>query len=264
VIEALLDEPSGRIAPVKTDSEGRFSFASLVAGNYKLTALAREYLPMESRAAGRTPIDLTLRPGERLEALSVRLVPSSRLSGFVSGPGGGPVIASLTLLQADSKLVYAQTRSSSDGAFAFSDLPQGSYLLSAIASDGLAAHTSPLQIAVGEARRSDLTLNGRSFLVRGQIEPREANAVLPAQLNWLVERLPSARSSPVGSFPPFVAPAVRYSPAAGTFEMRVLPGVYRITSSSPDFVWCSPTAVVVVQDADVVSGLTMQLFRACR
>lgn len=128
---ALADEGSHRTTNrTNTDAEGRFLFASVAAGAYKIGARTESGI-------GRELLRLTMKPGQQVRGL--RLVfdedASLEISGKVTNESGAPVAALLTLDRLRYPGSAAQSTGSTavDGTFRFRGLDEGFFRITASA-----------------------------------------------------------------------------------------------------------------------------------
>jgi len=127
----------GTQAFVSSGAGARAGVAPVPSSDGRMHVYPTRYYPAAATAAEASLI--TVRSGdERLGAdLHMALVPTSRVSGVVTGPDG-PMVAALTLLpdaddvSTDSVLETATTLSDAEGRFTFLGVPEGRHRLRAI------------------------------------------------------------------------------------------------------------------------------------
>lgn len=126
--------PAGQPGPpvsLVSGENGRFAFAGLARGKYKLEAQRRGLLPGST-----APAAIVTGPGEDTGNIVLRLAPPAAISGKVVDDAGDPVAgARVELIR--SKIVDGHRELAEDsfkqaddtGAYRFSSLPAGSYFL---------------------------------------------------------------------------------------------------------------------------------------
>jgi hypothetical protein len=135
----------------KTDSEGRFAFAGVEAGDYRLEAERDGFERMQTPALE----ILRLTQADEKKGVQVRLAPLAAVSGRVRDKDGFPVrdaqISVLTYQYTTGGRTLVKTASASTndlGEYRVFDIPHGKYILFASPGKGSAADT-----AAGEAYR---------------------------------------------------------------------------------------------------------------
>jgi hypothetical protein len=138
----VLTKVGGRLSDsvsATTDAQGRFSFSSIPAGDYRLFAEHADYVRGEygQRSIGRPGSAITLAAGQRLGEVTLTLTPSGVISGRAVNGSGDPVHAQIQAL----KRSYAQGRarvtviaevSTNDlGEYRLFGLPPGDYVVGA-------------------------------------------------------------------------------------------------------------------------------------
>jgi hypothetical protein len=140
-VAVLSEEDSHTIAAVESDNEGRFSLDRLAAAKYQLTASKRGF-----RTAFYDEHDLfnsaiVTGPGQETANFVFKLVPGAILHGTITTDGGDPVENARVMLFArahegkpGTRIVQSDSTSTDDtGAYEFSNLAAGEYLLAVIA-----------------------------------------------------------------------------------------------------------------------------------
>jgi hypothetical protein len=130
-----------RIRSVATDANGQFSFPRLWAGTYTLQAVGWGYTQRDyGQRANEPGRSLTLRDGEKVNGLVIRLPPVSLVTGTVRDEYGEPAegvqILAFEVAFVDGRQIAqgaGQTRATTDdrGRFRLFPLFPGSYVLSA-------------------------------------------------------------------------------------------------------------------------------------
>lgn len=259
----LIHAADGRQVPgAITDSEGKFILTALSPGQYRIRAERPGYLPTEygALAPERAGTLLSLREGQRLLDVNLRLTPFSVLSGRVTGQDGEPLqdAAIYCFHRAWSHgrktLLPAASGTTDDrGEYRLAGLAPGTYLVAAVytpvarfvaGSDGQGrrqrdsyapafypnaadpASAAPVVVSPGQdAPGIDFTLQpGPSVRLRGRLSPASAFAAAR----------PSVRLLPRDSGASFFL--VRNGIVRdqdGRFEIpNVLPGRYILSAES--------------------------------
>jgi Carboxypeptidase regulatory-like domain len=142
----LVARPSGTTVTTASDGEGRFTFGSVTAGEYTLSASKPSYLDMVfgarrhgANAAG-TPIRIAA--GQKIENPELRLPRGSTITGTITDEYGDPAFNTAVRVM---RYVYSNgeryaTPSGSDqtddrGFYRVSGLPPGEYIVSAVPRD---------------------------------------------------------------------------------------------------------------------------------
>ncbi|MDX2041518.1 MAG: carboxypeptidase-like regulatory domain-containing protein [Acidobacteriota bacterium] len=121
----------------KTDAEGRFSFSSLNAGQYRIVALAPGFVSADdSQLTGGKLVNLA--DGENLENVELRLKPGAVITGRVTDPIGNPVVektVQLSKMDARGNFVrfgvgYQSLTTDDRGVYRVHSLPAGKYKIS--------------------------------------------------------------------------------------------------------------------------------------
>ena len=122
---------------VKTDNEGRFSFSSLTAGQYRIVALASGFVSADDSQLVNGKM-VTLTDGENLENVELRLKRGAVITGRVTDPSSNPVIEkSVRLMKLDARGNFSpfningeMTRTDDRGVYRIYSLPAGKYKVS--------------------------------------------------------------------------------------------------------------------------------------
>ncbi len=122
---------------VKTDNEGRFSFSSLNAGQYRIVALAAGFVSADDSQLVNGKM-VTLTDGENLENVELRLKRGAVITGRVTDSSGNPIVEkSVRLTKLDARGNFApfningeMTRTDDRGVYRIYSLPAGKYKVS--------------------------------------------------------------------------------------------------------------------------------------
>lgn len=147
VAVTVIDARGHVTATTATDGAGRFHLAGMTPGQYTRTAAG----------AGLTPVAVTvaLRDDGEIER-DLELPRRARLLGTVTAAGSGRGVAeALTTLVDPGGTVVAAGVTDADGTFAFEDLAEGTYTVTARGYDPAAA---VVQVAAGGSTTADVVL----------------------------------------------------------------------------------------------------------
>jgi hypothetical protein len=153
---AILSEQDSRtIAAVESDAQGHFAFDSLPAAKYQLTASKRGFRTAFFDEHEEFNSAVVTGPGQETGDLTFRFTPGGTIRGTVLTDGGDPVENARVMLFIKSSAgkpgpqIMATDNITTDdtGAYEFSGLPAGDYLLAVIAQPWYAMHRSSRQTA---------------------------------------------------------------------------------------------------------------------
>lgn len=152
---------------VTTASDGRFLFENLKPGTYSLKATLGGYAPAEygQRGPNSRGMTITLKPGQKMQAVSLTMTPGGTITGRIVDANGDPL--SRALVQAQ-KLVYQETGRSlvtvqavptdDKGEYRLFWLPPGKYFISALPSDDRMRTIAAVLPTTGNSNVSIVTL----------------------------------------------------------------------------------------------------------
>jgi hypothetical protein len=170
-VAALGEESSEMVRSVQSDADGRFLLEGLPAGKYPLTASKRGFITAFYDEHDDFNSAIVTGEDQNTSNLVFRLTPGAVLYGVVTADGGDPVEnASVGLYKRETgggdistsgQVTQFEGATTDDtGAYEFSNLPPGEYLLAVVASPWYAMHapkiltgrseseeTSPLDVA---------------------------------------------------------------------------------------------------------------------
>ncbi|HLI39654.1 MAG TPA: carboxypeptidase-like regulatory domain-containing protein, partial [Streptosporangiaceae bacterium] len=144
----ILTDVTGQIvAQAVTGPDGAYRFTDLPEGDYTVTARTERFQPSAVTAA--------VTAGQEAHA-DVSLTGTAALAGVVRQASGGVPLAgaSVTLADASGRIV-AQAVTGPDGAYRFTDLPEGDYT---VVASGFHPVATPLTLRAGQDLDLDLTL----------------------------------------------------------------------------------------------------------
>jgi 5-hydroxyisourate hydrolase-like protein (transthyretin family) len=147
-VEALKEEDSHAVATCVTNSEGRFVLDRLAAAKYQLTASKRGFRTAFYDEHDQFSTAIVTGPDQDTSHLRFKLTPLATLHGVVTSDAGDPVAnARVTLFRrpkhpgAGERIEPADGTSTDDtGAYEFSDVAAGEYLLAVMAEPWYAVH----------------------------------------------------------------------------------------------------------------------------
>jgi hypothetical protein len=128
---------------VRTGPDGSFAFADLPAGNYQIGAWHSGYSAWNAAARGdgseNSPHTFSLRPGQRMEDVAVRLYPAGVISGQVVDEDQDPVTGlevmalRVNWVEGGNRQILAARQTVTDdlGNYRMPDLPPGAYYVRA-------------------------------------------------------------------------------------------------------------------------------------
>lgn len=149
-VAALSEEDSHTVAAVESDNDGHFSLQGLPAAKYQLTASKRGFRTSFFDEHEEFNSAIVTGPGQETDHLTFRLAPGGVVHGVVIADGGDPVEGARVMLfrkQQDGRTggrVNQQDTASTDdtGAYEFTGLATGDYLLAVTAEPWYALHRS--------------------------------------------------------------------------------------------------------------------------
>lgn len=150
-VAALAEDSSQIVRSVQSDADGGFVLESLPAGKYPLTASKRGFITAFYDEHDDFNSAIVTGDGQDTSHLVFRLSPGAVLRGVVTADGGDPVEnAGVSLYKrqaasgegaASGQVTPFETTTSDDtGAYEFSNLPAGEYLLAVMSSPWYAMH----------------------------------------------------------------------------------------------------------------------------
>lgn len=140
---------TGRAAPVRTNAEGRFVFTDLPAGSYQLEVSRAGWLPGafgRSRPGG-SGLPVVLSEAQHRNDLAITLWRPAVIGGFVAADNGDPLVGvevrAVQLMHVAGRRqmhtlqrpqTIARQKTDDRGAYRFSDLVPGDYVIAVLAS----------------------------------------------------------------------------------------------------------------------------------
>jgi RNA polymerase sigma factor (sigma-70 family) len=237
--EILARTADSGFAITRTNSSGSYEL-QLRHGRYELTADADGYAP-ESK---------------NLEALAdvqqdFRLNPAARVAGRVLDKAtGSPAPGALVRASLDARFVTRETTADDSGAFVFTDLDPGAYLLSAAKGKSAGFMPAPLSVSLAAAVSDATVLIEPAFSISGRVVDAHDDPVSSAQLT--MEELRGA------SYGVVRGNVVALTDQDGRYRINgVLPGRFRIGADALPHA-PSEGRDVEVKQADV-TNLDLQL-----
>jgi hypothetical protein len=153
---AVLSEPVGTeieshaVESAVTDNEGRFSLPGLAAAKYQLTASKRGFRTAWFDEHDEYSTAIVTGEGQDTSSLTFKLMPGAVLHGVVTGDGGDAVENARVILflrprgnKPGQHIEQVETANTDDsGAYEFSNLAAGDYLVAVTAEPWYAQHSS--------------------------------------------------------------------------------------------------------------------------
>lgn len=146
---AVLAEADSRIVEAAfSDTQGRFALTGLAAGKYQLTASKRGFRTAFYDEHDEYSTAIVTGPGQDTGGLAFRLVPGAILRGIVTADGGDPVENARVMLlkrprghKPGERIAQVEAQVTDDtGAYEFSNLSDGEYLVAVTAEPWYAMH----------------------------------------------------------------------------------------------------------------------------
>jgi Carboxypeptidase regulatory-like domain len=146
----LDEEDSHTIESVLSDNEGHFALAGLAAAKYQLTASKRGFRTAFYDEHDDYSTAIVTGPDQDTSRIAFRLTPGAVLHGEVTGDGGDPVEGARVMLlrrpqghKTGERISHTDTATTDDtGAYEFSGLPAGEYLIAVTAEPWYSMHRS--------------------------------------------------------------------------------------------------------------------------
>jgi hypothetical protein len=241
-----------KIAPVKTNERGQFSFQAIEGAAYDVIVQSKGYM---NGLTGVSP-----NAGQRVDNVVLKMIRSASLNGTIRNKAGQSLAGvPIQLFQSDGKNMQpkAETRTGVDGSYNLEGFLPGDYVLAAgspTALNGEPAASFARRVSVPNTNglSVDATLDSNRYSMRGQV--RVAIVPPPPDISprWNVQV--SAASRRLAPLPNL---AVQYD-TNGDFQVsNVTPGIYRIAGSLQAAGGCGYVDVVVSQSD--VEGLEITL-----
>ena len=147
-VEVLAVENSRTVESVSSDAEGHFSLDRLPAAKYQLTASKRGFRTAFYDEHDEFSTAIVTGADQDTSHLIFRLIPGAILRGVISGSGGDPVEGARVMLfkrplhpRQGERTAQADAAITDDaGAYEFSNLTAGEYLLAVVAEPWYALH----------------------------------------------------------------------------------------------------------------------------
>lgn len=243
---ALADEEAHRTTNrTNTDAEGRFLFANVAAGAYKIGAHTEN-------GVGRELLRLTMKSGQQVRDL--RLVfdeeASLEISGKVSDETGAPLAASLRLERLEERSHIAQSMGTAavDGTFKFQGLSEGMFSITASATGYSDATVDDIPSG---SKDVSIVLPGR-LSISGTVVSSENVPIT----DFEVATIPAG--APVESSYFFLVPFKRVSDPEGAYSLSVDEGRYDVVARAPGFAMGRANAGLVTSEGVGGVGIVLQ------
>jgi hypothetical protein len=270
-VTALSEEDSHIVQSVQSDSDGHFELPRMPAGKFPLTGSKRGFRTAFYDEHDEFNSAIVTGEGQDTSHLVFQLVPSAVLHGVVTADGGDPVEnASVLLFQRQANAVHTETAdqvkqvdatmTDDSGAYEFSNLAAGDYLVAVTAAPWYAMHpssslsrrnineegsqldvaypvtffdsttdeasASSISIAAGTREQADVNLHAVPALRLRVSAPRKLNGsgIIQPELRQMVFGT-QVSSESVGPFDPAQSGAVEFN--------GIAPGRYELTQGDP-------------------------------
>ena len=227
---------------VSARENGRFYFADIKPGTYRITAKADGY--MLAPSSKETGAVLTLHAHQKRRGITIRMVTRRELCGRVT-ENGAPKKSFLVAFRYNKEFgtlnkTYLPATgtyflgTSGDGSYRFEDLPAGTYYLEAYMTwyPGSFSFNGAKPVLVGPGR-TQCTLNiplqptvCRAFKVSGRVAPSATNDHQKYMVDFLQPNVNGGSAPDAGS-------SLKVS-AGGKFTTFVCPGDYDLVLSDPN------------------------------
>ncbi len=264
---------------VTTAADGRFQALNLVPGDYRITAVARGYLPLDNETSvgpRRAVMAFALAGGQKVSGIVLRLTPAAAVSGRIvdedDEPIGGVPVQLWSIRYRDGRRELA----SLNDARALTD-DRGMYRIAGIAPGRYYVSAFHLQAFGAPVAAADDLRYFRTFYP-GAADPVAANTIQLApgaeleNINWKAAKVQTVRVSgrvsgdptryfanlvPDGILSPNDAHLVAKIRTNGDFEFQgVPPGNHTLFVGGGDEAWAIRT---IVAGRSGVDGLTINL-----
>jgi hypothetical protein len=270
-VTALSEEDSHIVRSVQSDGDGHFELPRMPAGKFPLTGSKRGFRTAFYDEHDDFNSAIVTGEGQDTSHLIFQLVPGSVLHGVVTADGGDPVEnASVLLFQRQANAAHTEpgdqvkqvdaTMTDDTGAYEFSNLAAGDYLVAVTAAPWYAMHpasslspkniseesseldvaypvtffdstteedsASPISIAAGTREQADVNLRAVPALRLRVSSPRKSNGTgtIQPELRQMVFGT-QVSSESVGPLDPT---------QSGTVEFNgIAPGRYQLTQGDP-------------------------------
>ena len=260
-VEALKEDDSHAVASCVTDGEGRFALERLAGTKYQLTASKRGFRTAYYDEHEGFSTAIVTGPDQDTTHLQFKLMPGAVVRGVVTGNDGEPVASARVMLfkqpnypAAGERIAQVDGTITDDtGAYEFSELAAGEYLLAVVAEPWYAVHegaqakrNAALDVAFPVTYFDSTTEEGSAtpiVLVGGSHQ--EANISLHAvpalHLSISTPRkpdgsvaMPQLQQTLFGNAIPSEVASEMSDPRAGTAEIGgIAPGHYELTQGDP-------------------------------
>ncbi len=165
---AVLDEKDSHIVEsVASDTDGRFVLEALPAAKYQLTASKRGFRTAFYDEHEEFSTAIVTGPDQDTSHLKFRLTPGAVLHGVVSGDGGDPVEGARVMLflrpqhpRLGEHNQQTDSMTTDDtGAYEFSNLAPGEYMVAVLAEPWYALHSAGLRAPAKQASEGSIALD---------------------------------------------------------------------------------------------------------
>jgi len=166
-VAVLAEADNHTVESVTSDSEGRFALERLPAAKYQLTASKRGFRTAYYDEHEDFTSAIVTGPDQDTEHLVFRLTPGASLRGVIAGDGGDPVEGARVMLferpqhhRPGERTTQIDAAATDDtGAYEFSNLAAGEYLLAVVAEPWYALHGPRPLSAAGQKNENTAALD---------------------------------------------------------------------------------------------------------
>jgi len=226
-----------------TDLEGRFRFAHLAAGPYRLLVDAAGFPATEKTPVSAPADDAAIRVDGEGRSIVGRV-----------NAAGAPVAGARVLLAPDEGGPLRETVTRAGGGFAFGGLGAGRYALRAVSGDAASAPVRAIEAADGSAAAPVVLELSAGRAVAGRVIDDAGTALAAVPV-----RIETDAGAP-GEDP---LPTLVQSDGAGNFSALLFPAGYRLTASRPGYVLRRAPALDARGKGDPVKAV-LELVRGAR
>ena len=260
-VEALKHDDNHAVASSVTDAEGRFTLERLPAAKYELTASKRGFRTAFYDEHEGFSTAIVTGPDQDTTHLHFELMPGAVVRGVVNGDDGEPVANARVMLfkrprfqGAGERIAQVDATTTDDtGAYEFSELAAGEYLLAVAADPWYAVHegaqarrnaaldvaypvtyfdstteegsATPIVLAGGSHQEANISLHAIPALHLSVATPRRPDGSMA---------MPQLQQTLFGNAIPSEVASEMSDPRAGTAEIDgVAPGHYELTQGDP-------------------------------
>ncbi len=190
------------LASAISDSAGDYKLENLSAGAYLVAATGAAggatWYPGAALPSGAEAVNLAAAGAQTGKDIHLVKVEGHRVSGSLAGAGKAALAWLTPKGGATSLISRASARIQFDGAFAFPNIPPGSYILSATEEDGVTAAAAPIAVPVAQKDVEGLALHTEAGAdLSGEIALGANDVALPKGMQVILEAADAPLPRPV-------------------------------------------------------------------